>query len=339
MTTRLSAGIFGVGMAVPNRLVTNADLEKIVETDDEWIFSRTGIRERRVASETETVATLGIQAAQQALADAKIAPEELDMIVCATTSGDHIWPAAACLIQQAIGAKRAAAFDVSAACSGYVFAMATAASFIESGAARTVLVVGADTLTKQLNWHDRNTCILFGDGASAAVLAPCASGEGILASALGTDGSGFEQVWIPAGGTKTPATPPVVEAHLHQIHMRGAEVYKFAVKIMGEISLDALCRANLSPQDVALFVPHQANIRIINAAAERMGLPPEKVFTNVHKYGNTSAASVGIALAEAVAERRIHRGDVLVLVGFGAGLTWGANVIRWNRPDGDTTHA
>jgi 3-oxoacyl-[acyl-carrier-protein] synthase-3 len=331
MQRSVNAGILGVGMAVPERVMTNADLEKIVDTTDEWIRTRTGIRERRISSPDETSSTLGAEASRRALAHAGVPAEELDMIICATATGDYIWPATACLIQQAIGAKRATAYDITAACSGFVYGLATASAYIQSGQARRVLVVGAETLSKMVNWEDRATCVLFGDGAGAAVLGPCAPDEGVLSSAMGSDGGGFEMIILPAGGTKIPITPEVLEQKLNRIFMRGSEVYKFAVKIMGDVCLDALCKANLTPADVSLFIPHQANTRIIEAAASRMGLPPEKVFINLDRYGNTSAASIPIGLTEAVTEGRVKRGDVLVFVGFGAGLTWGANVVRWSR--------
>jgi 3-oxoacyl-[acyl-carrier-protein] synthase-3 len=333
MQLPINAGILGVGMAVPERVLTNADLEKIVDTSDEWIVTRTGIRERRMCAPHETTSSLSIQAARRALDHAGVLPEQLDLIICATATGDYIWPATACIIQDKLGATRAAAFDLSAACSGFVFGLATAAGFIQSGVMRRILVVGADTLTKQVNWEDRGTCILFGDGAGAAVLGPCPPDEGILASSMGTDGSGLELILLEAGGTKNPITPEAIQQKKNCIFMRGQEVYKFAVKIMGEVCLDALCRAKLTPRDVDLFVPHQANIRIIQAAAERMGLPHERIYINIHKYGNTSAASVPIALTEALQEGRVHRGDILVFAGIGAGLTWGANVVRWSRED------
>lgn len=333
MRLPLNAGILGVGMAVPEKVLTNEDLERMVETNDEWIMSRTGIRERRLASPEETSATLGTLAARRALMDAGIAGAEIDLVICATATGDYPWPATACLIQKEIGAKRAAAFDLSAACSGFTYGLAVASSMIQAGSMRRVLVIGVDTLTKQVDWNDRGTCILFGDGAGAAVLGPCAPDEGVLASMLGADGNGFQQIWLESGANKVPVTIQMMEEGRNFIRMRGAEVYKFAVKIMGEACIEALCRANLTPDDVNLFIPHQANIRIINAAAERMKLPPEKIFLNVHKYGNTSAGSIPIALAEAVQEGRVKRGDVLVFVGFGAGLTWGANVVKWSRDE------
>jgi len=329
----LNAGILGVGMAVPDKVLSNADLERMVDTNDEWIMTRTGIRERRISSPEEGSGTLGTLAARRALADAGMSAEDLDLIICATATGDYPWPSTACIIQREIGARRAAAFDLSAACSGFTYGLAVASSMIQSGSVRRILVVGVDTLTKQVDWNDRGTCILFGDGAGATVLGPCAPDEGVLASYLGADGRGFDQIWLEGGGNKVPVTIQIMEDGRNCIRMKGAEVFKFAVKIMGEASIEALCRANLTPDDVSLFIPHQANIRIINAAAERMKLQPEKVFLNVHKYGNTSAGSIPIAIAEAVQEGRVNRGDVLVLVGFGAGLTWGANVIRWSREE------
>jgi 3-oxoacyl-[acyl-carrier-protein] synthase-3 len=326
-----NAGILGVGMAVPDKVVTNAEIEKLVDTNNDWIVSRTGIEERRVTVDEEGSSSLGLTASQRALADAGVSPDEIDLIICATATGDYPWPATACIIQDKLGAKRAAAFDLSAACSGFTYALATASGFIQNGTMRRILVIGVDTLSKQVDWTDRGTCILFGDGAGAVVLGPCGPDEGILASALGADGSGLDQIWLEGGGNRLPVTLEVMEERRNYIRMKGAEVYKFAIKIMGEASLEALCRANLKSDDVDLFIPHQANIRIINASAERMGLTPDRVFINVQKYGNTSAGSIPIALAEAVQQGRVKRGDVLVFVGFGAGLTWGANVVRWNR--------
>lgn len=326
------AGILGVGLAVPDRILTNVDLEQMVDTSDEWIVSRTGIRERHICGPGEFTSTLGTAAARRALESAGKRAEDVDLIVCATTSGDYPWPATACLIQNELGATRAAAFDLSAACSGFVYALEAGAGFVRGGMG-CVLVIGADTLTRQVDWEDRTTCVLFGDGAGAAVLGPCGSDEGLLSSALGSDGSGAEHIVLRAGGTRHPITEDVVARKWNHIQMRGAEVFKFAVRKMGDACDEALKRAGLTTDDVSLFVPHQANLRIIVGAAERMGLPAEKVFVNVDRYGNTSAASIPIALAEAVKERRLHRGDIVVFVGFGAGLTWGAAVMRWVRDD------
>ena len=324
------AGIIGLGMCLPDRIVTNDDLAKSIETSDEWIASRTGIRERRVSDEKTATSDLALVAAQNALADAKMDAGELDLILCATTSGDYVWPATACVVQEKIGAK-CAAFDLGAACSGFCYGLATAEGFIQSGAMRRILVIGADTLTKQLNWEDRRTCILFGDGAGAAVLAPCAAEEGMLASVLGADGGSVESIWIPAGGTRTPTTRETLDAKRNAIAMNGQEVYRFTVKIIPDAIVSALQKACLRPEDVDLLVLHQANLRIIEAIAGRLHIPMEKVFTNVEKYGNTSAASVPIALTEAQAQGRIKRGDIVVTVGYGAGLTWAANVLRWSK--------
>ena len=331
VTAALRAGIIGLGMCVPDKIVTNHDLARLIDTNDEWIVARTGIRERRVAEQNVATSDLAIVAAQRALSDAGMDASELDLVLCATTSGDFIWPATACVIQHQIGAARAAAFDLGAACSGFCYGLATAAGFIETGAMRSILVVGADTLTKQMNWEDRSTCILFGDGAGAAILTPCAPDEGVLASVLGADGSGQESVWIPAGGTRMPTTHEVLESRLNCITMRGPEVYRFAVKIVPEVVTEALKRACLRPHDITLLIMHQANIRIVESVAERLSLTPDRIFVNLDRYGNTSAASVPMALAEAAEQGRLHRGDIVVTVGFGAGLTWAANVIRWRR--------
>ena len=325
------AGIVGLGMCVPDTILTNEDLAKRVDTTDEWIVSRTGIRERRVTEAQTATSDLATVAAQRALENAGMEASELDLVLCATTSGDYIWPATACVVQERIGAKRAGAFDLAAACSGFCYGLATASSFIQSGMMRRILVIGADTLTKQLNWEDRSTCILFGDGAGAAVLAPCSSEEGILSSVLGSDGSGLEAVWIPAGGTRTPVTSEGIALKQNCLAMKGKEVYRFAVNVVPEAIVESLRRACLRPADISLLVMHQANVRIMNAVADRLGLPSEKVFINVDRYGNTSAASIPMALTEAAQQGRLQRGDVVVTVGFGAGLTWAANVIRWSR--------
>ncbi|MCS6776885.1 MAG: beta-ketoacyl-ACP synthase III [Chloroherpetonaceae bacterium] len=326
-----NAGIVGLGFCVPERVVTNDAIARMVETSDEWIRTRTGIRERRVADPGTATSDLAIEAARRALQNAGMDAWELDLVLVATTSGDYIWPATACVVQHALGAQRAAAFDLAAACSGFCYALETAASFIQRGAMQRVLVIGADMLARQVNWQDRATCILFGDGAGAAVLTPCAPEEGILTSVLGADGAGLESVWIPAGGTRTPVTPEVLEQRSNCIAMRGQEVYRFAVQIVPEAVRAALERVCLRPSDVDLLVMHQANLRILETVAERLEIPMERVMVNVDRYGNTSAASVPIALTEAMQQGRVRRGDLVVTVGFGAGLTWAVNVIRWNR--------
>lgn len=316
---------------MPERLVTNHELAQWVDTSDAWITSRTGIRQRYLSDADTATSDLGVIAAERALASAGIDADTVDLVLCATTSGDYTLPATACVIQHRIGAVRAGAFDIGAACSGFCYALATAAGFIQSGAMRCVLVVGADTLTKQLNWQDRSTCILFGDGAGALVLTAGQPGEGVLTSLLGADGSGVDAVWIPAGGTRTPITAEALAEKRNCITMHGQEVYRFAVRTVPRTVADVLKRACLRPSDVGLLVMHQANVRIIHAVAERLEIPLERVFINADRYANTSAASVPIALAEAAQLGRLRRGDIVVTVGFGGGLTWAANVIRWSR--------
>src|SRR5579871_2278058 len=330
---RFGAGVFGLGLCVPERVVTNDDLARIVDTNDEWIVTRTGIRERRIAGPETATSDLAVVAAQQALQDAGIEAAQLDLVLCATTSGDYVWPATACVVQQRLGAARAAAFDLAAACSGFCYALAVAAGFLQTGAMRRILVIGADMLTRQTNWEDRGTCILFGDGAGAVVLGPCAPDEGILASALGADGSGVDALLIPAGGTRRPITQEGLEQKQNTLFMRGREVYRFAVDVVPDSILEALRRACLRPEDVNLLVMHQANARILSAVADRLAIPEEKLFVNIEKYGNTSAASVPIALTEAAAQGRLRKGDIVVTAGFGAGLTWATNVLRWNREE------
>jgi 3-oxoacyl-[acyl-carrier-protein] synthase III len=328
--TLLSAGISGIGMYVPPRILTNHDLEKLVETSDEWIVERTGIRERRMAEPGQATSDLAVAAAEEALRVANLTPEDLDLIIVATCTGDMgSFPATASLVQDRMGAKAAAAFDVAAVCSGFVYALDVAAQYVQTGRYENVLVIGAETMTRILDWTDRGTCILFGDGAGAVVVSPCAEGEGILGTVLGSDGAGAVLLNVPAGGSRQPLTPALIEQRQNCLMMKGKEVFRFAVDIMGEAAVQALDSVGLSPADVDLFIPHQANIRIITAAAKRLDMPMDKVFVNVDRYGNTSAASVPLALYEAWKSGRVKPGDLVVTVGFGAGLTWGANVIRW----------
>ncbi len=329
----LRAGIAGLGMAIPDRVLTNEELSRTLDTNDEWIRTRTGIEERRVSDLATATSDLSLLAARRALEDARLDASELDLVLCATTSGDYVWPATASLVQHQLGAKRAGAFDLSAACSGFCYGLATAAGMIQSGTMRNILVLGADTLTKQLNWSDRGTCVLFGDGAGAAVLTPCGSHEGVLGSVLGSDGSGAASVWIPGGGSRTPVTSENIESGINKIAMNGKEVYRFAVEIVPACIRESLEKVCLRPSDVDLLVLHQANVRIMHAIADRLQIPYEKVYVNVQKYGNTSAATVPMALAEAQAEGRMKRGDVVVTVGYGAGLSWASNVIRWTKGD------
>ena len=334
MTSQLrGAGIIGIGSFVPKTVLTNADLEKIVDTTDEWIVTRSGIRERRILGDEDIACSdMGCEAAKRALESAGIPVEKIDLIICATITGDMPFPSTACLIQDKIGAVNAAAFDLHAGCSGWVYALSTATQFIRSGTYDYVLVVGSDALSRCTDWTDRSTCVLFGDAAGAAVLAPAEEGAGVLATYLGSDGSGAHSLKINAGGSKMPTTEETVRNGQHYIHMEGREVFKFAVKIMAEASLKVLDMCGLTHDDVDLFVPHQANTRIIDAAAQRLDLPAEKVFVNVQNYGNTSAASIPLALDEAYHSGRIKQGDVVVVVGFGAGLTWAAGVIKWTMP-------
>lgn len=320
----MRAKIVGVGSCVPSRVVTNDDLAKSVDTSDEWIKTRTGICERRISDDETSTSDLAFVAGQKALAAAKLPPKELDLIVVGTTSPDTLFPSVACILQSKLVATKAAAFDVSAACSGFNFALTVGASFIENKTYKNVLVVGADTLTKYLDWTDRGTCVLFGDGAGAVVLAASDDGSGILASWLKAEGELGHHLIMPGGGSRDPE-----QKHGRFIRMDGKEVFKFAVRSLEESIVESLKLANLKIEDVDLFIPHQANIRIINHTIKKMGLPREKVYVNLHKYGNTSAASIPLALDEALADGKIKKGAIIVLSGFGAGLTAGANVIKW----------
>lgn len=329
----ISVGIVGTGYYVPEKILTNFDLENMVETNNEWIVERTGISERRIADENVPTSEIAIHAAENALKNAGVSPEEIDLIIFATLTPDTVIPSAACIIQNKLKAVNAAAFDLSAACSGFVYGISVGSQFIKSGMYKKVLVVAAETLSKLVNWEDRNTCILFGDGAGAAVLSQVEDGYGILGIELGADGSGGDFLNVPASGSLHPATTKTIEDKLHYIHMNGSEVFKFAIKIMGEAALKSLDVAGLKPEDIDCLIPHQANIRIIKSAAKRLSLPMDKVVVNVDKYGNTSAASIPIALSEAVESSRIKKGDVVVLVGFGAGLTWASCVMKWAKED------
>lgn len=324
-----AAGISGLGIYVPEQVLTNFDLEQMVDTSDAWIRERTGIRERRIAAREEATSDLGLRAAREALQEAGVAPEEVDLIIVATATPDMLFPATACIIQNGLGAARAAAFDLAAGCSGFLYGLAVAAQFIANGTYRNVLVVGAEAMSRIVNWEDRTTCVLFGDGAGAALLQPVAPPRGILSVYLRADGSGGELLKLPAGGARLPASPETVRAGLHYVHMNGREVFKFAVRSMEEAALEALKRAGITPGELGCFIPHQANIRIIDAVAKRLNLPPEKVFVNVERYGNTSAASIPIALYEAVKSGKVKPGEAVLLVAFGAGLTWGGIVLRY----------
>lgn len=330
----ISAGIIGVGAGIPDGVLTNADLEKMVETSDEWIRTRSGIRERRIAPPEMAASDLALIAAREALADAGITPAELDLVIVATITSDMVFPSTSCLVQHALGAEKAAAYDLSAGCSGFIYGLAQAAQSIATGFCRYVLVVGVDLLSRVTDWTDRSTCVLFGDGAGAAVLGPVEEGKGFLAHYLGSDGGGAEHLFMPAGGSRRPADHATVANRMHYIKMNGNEVFKFAVRIMPEAAEEVLRRAGLGKDEIDLFLPHQANIRIIESAAKRLGIPMERVYVNVDRYGNTSAASIPICLAELHRAGRLRPGDHLLLVGFGAGLTWGASVLIWTKESG-----
>lgn len=323
------ATITGLGKYLPEKIMTNHDLEKIVDTSDEWIKTRTGIEKRRIAADDQAASDLGVKAAQAALENANLQPEAVDLIIVATITPDMMFPATACLIQDRIGAKKAAAFDLEAGCSGFVYGISVASNFIESGMYDTVMVIGTEVLSKIMNWEDRGTCVLFGDGAGAAILQATEQG-GILATDLGSDGSGADTLYMPAGGSLKPASPTTVKNKEHFLYMEGNQVFKFAVKTMGRASLKVLKKAGLKKEEVDLLVPHQANTRIIAAAAKRLKLSEDKVYVNLPEYGNTSAASVPIALAEAQEKGLLKNGDKIVLVAFGAGLTWSSAVMEWN---------
>ncbi|MBE3598059.1 MAG: ketoacyl-ACP synthase III [Limnochordaceae bacterium] len=324
-----AVGIWGTGSAVPERVLTNFDLEKMVETSDEWIRTRTGIRERHIADEKTATSDLALLAGRRALEAAGVGPDELDLIVVATVTPDMSFPSTANLVQDRLGARRAAAFDLAAACSGFLYGLDTAAAFVATGRAGYALVVGAECLSKITDYTDRSTCVLFGDAAGAVVLGPVGPGYGLLSSHLGSDGSYGHLLHLPAGGSRRPASAATVAERLHFIKMAGNEVFKIAVRTMGEAAEKALQEAGVSVDRVRWFIPHQANVRIIDAAARRLGIEEDRVVVNIDRYGNTSAASIPLALDETVRAGKVAEGDYLVLAAFGGGLTWGASVLRW----------
>ncbi len=324
-----AAGIVGTGHALPERVMTNGDLEKMVETSHDWIVTRTGISERRVAAPGEPTSKYATLAAQRALEAAGITAMDLDLILCATVCPDMMLPSTACIIQSKLGAKRAAAYDLVAACSGFVYGVTTARAFIETGQAKNVLVIGAELLSRYVDYTDRSTCVIFGDGAGAAVLTRVEPGRGVLASRMQSDGDYAELLFTPGGGTLHPASPESVEQRLHFIKMRGNELFKVAVRNMTEATTQILDELKLTPNDVDLFIPHQANQRITDAVSERLGLGPDRIYANIHRTGNTSSASIPIALDECVREGRIKSGNLVMFASFGAGATWGAMALRW----------
>jgi 3-oxoacyl-[acyl-carrier-protein] synthase III len=324
-----TCSIAGVGAYVPARILTNADLEKMVNTSDEWITSRTGIKERHIAAKDEFTSDLGAKAALRAMAQAGVTAEDIDLIVVATITPDMPFPSTAALVQRKIGAHRAAAFDLEAACSGFIYALEVAQQFIMSRTYDTVLVIGAEKLSSIVDWQDRNTCVLFGDGAGAAILRNRPNAHGLLTAVMGADGRKAELLFMAGGGSRCPATQESVAARLHFLRMEGKETFKNAVQAMLRAATEALGRCEIDITRIKLIIPHQANVRIIEAVGERLGARPDQLFINLHKFGNTSAASVAIALDEAVQSGRVQSGDLLLLLVFGAGLTWGAAVIEW----------
>jgi 3-oxoacyl-[acyl-carrier-protein] synthase-3 len=324
--------IGGWGKYLPERIMSNAELAELVDTSDEWIRARTGIGERRIAAPDETTCTLAVHAARAALERAQVRPEDLDLIIVATCTPDYAnMPATASLVQHALGASRAGAFDLNAVCSGFLYGLATGSQFILSGAHKSVLVIGADVFTRILDWQDRSTCVLFGDGAGAIVLQPTEQPGGLVSFVLGSDGSGACSLYVPAGGSRAPASAETVADRAHYVKMQGRDVFRFATRVVPESVLQALEQAGLTTQDIDVFIPHQANVRIIDATARRLKISGSTVFSNVERYGNTSAASIPVALCEAIDADLVHVGSTVVLSGFGAGLSWGTAVWKWQQ--------
>jgi 3-oxoacyl-[acyl-carrier-protein] synthase-3 len=323
------AVIIGTGSALPGRVLPNSELEKMVDTSDEWIATRTGIRERRVATETESMSTFAVAAGREALRAAQVDAGDIDLLICATVTPDMPIPSTACIIQDQLGARRAAAFDLAAGCSGFLYGLSVAERFIASPQYNHVLLIGAEVLSKYVDWTDRTTCVLFGDGAGAAVLRAGAPPYGVLSCTLSADGSLADYIQVPAGGTREPASERTIAERRHYIKMKGNETFKMAVRSMEDSARQALEMAGLTTSDINLFVPHQANRRIIDAIGSRLGLREEQVHVNIERVGNTAAASIPVALDEAVKQGRLKRGDVVLFAAFGTGLTWGAAVCRW----------
>lgn len=325
----MKSRIIGTGSYTPEKILTNFDLEKIVDTNHEWIVARTGIEERHIAADDEVTSDLAAKAAQRSLDAAGVSVDEIDLIVVGTITGDYPWPATACVVQAKLGAKNAFAYDISAACSGFLYALASADDFLVAGRGKKALVIGAETFSRALDWTDRNTCVLFGDGAGAVVLEAQEGDAGVLSSHLRTDGNYIEMLYQPGFGAVNPASPEGLEARLPFLKMQGNEVYKFAVRMMTEVSKTALAAHDYSCADVDLFIPHQANLRILEATAKRLKLSEEQVFINVNKYGNTSAATIPIAMDEANRGGLLKEGDLLLMAAFGGGFTWGGTLVRW----------
>jgi 3-oxoacyl-[acyl-carrier-protein] synthase-3 len=324
------AHICGWGTAVPENILTNAELSRMVDTTDEWIINRTGIKQRYIANDKETTASLGVKAAKSALDTANISPNDLDLIIVATSTPEHNFPSTASLIQDKLGASKAGAFDMGAACTGFVYALTVASQIIQSGSMNTVLIIGSETLSKIVNWEDRSTCVLFGDGAGAFVLQGSKVPGGILTSVLRSDGSGGDLLKVPAGGSAMPASYDSLRGNLHTITMNGREVFRFATRVMADACREVISEAGMTMDDIDFIVPHQANVRIIEAAARNLDLPLDMFIMNMDKYGNTSAASIPLALCEAVSDNRIKPYNNLIFVAFGGGLTWGATLVTWD---------
>jgi 3-oxoacyl-[acyl-carrier-protein] synthase III len=330
LSQKIRAGILGTGSYLPEKVVTNKDLEKLVDTNDEWIVTRTGIRERHFAADDEFTSDMATKAAQKALESAELKPTDLDLIIVATITTDMPTPSTACFVQTKLGAPQAAAFDISAACSGFVYGMSVARAFIESGLYKNILLIGAEKLTTFIDWKDRGTCVLFGDGAGAAIIAPVAEGKHeIISTYMAANGTEADLLKIPGGGCRFPSSLESVENRLHTLKMDGKQIFKIAVKVMSDAVLEAAKRANISLEQISLVIPHQANDRIIQAIGERLGVSPDKLFVNVDKIGNTSAASVGIALDDAVKAGKIKDGQYVAFVAFGAGTTLASSIVKW----------
>lgn len=330
MDSKRIVSIIGTGSYVPERVLTNQDLEKIVDTSDEWIFSRTGMRERHIAAPEQAASDLGTEAAKKALEDAGVDAEEIDLLIVATLSPDMFFPSTACFVQEKIGAKNAYCYDLGAACSGFLYALETARAQIACGAVETVLVIGSEKMSTFLDWEDRTTCILFGDGAGAAVLRSGGEGRGVMESVMGSDGSLAHLLSTPGGGSRNPMTHEMLDQRMQYLQMQGREVFKHAVKRMTDAVLSALEKNGLSTDEIKCFIPHQANIRIIDAISKKLGVG-DRMYVNVEKYANTSSAALAIALDEAVKDGTIQKGDLVVLTVFGGGFTWGANVLEWGK--------
>lgn len=325
----MKAKISGLATYVPPKLLRNSDLEKLVDTTDEWILERTGIKERHIVEKGVATSDLAAEAIKKLLSQNKLQPDDIDMVIVATVTPDMLFPSTACLVQTKIGATKMWGFDLSAACSGFIYALASGAQFVHSGAHKRVIVVGADVMSSILNYSDRATCVLFGDGAGAVLLEPCEEGEGIIDFLCEIDGSGGEFLFMPAGGSLNPATHETVEKKMHYVHQQGQQVFKYAVKKMGEFSVRILEKNHIPFEQVDVFIAHQANLRIINAAAERLHLSDEKVIRNIHKYGNTTAATIPLAMQDAIDEGKMKKGSIALLAAVGAGYTVGSMVLRW----------